>query len=299
MSASSTAAPLPPVSYGPVALVGAGPGDPELLTVKASRRLEAADVVLHDKLVSEEILGLVPPKAKLINVGKRCGDPKDRGLQQDEIHELMLSHSRQGQRVVRLKCGDPFIFGRGAEELEFLARHGVVAEVVPGITSALGASSSSQIPLTHRDYGVTQVRFVVGQSKKYDLPDLNWDELARDATSETVVMYMALKKLDRICARLIEHGTPADTPMALVESATNSDERMLVGTVGTLPRLATSNGAGEIGPVIFFLGPTAAFPANLETLAGAGKCTDKEPLLEGERAWKRPRTVAMVAPSDC
>ncbi|CAE8658966.1 unnamed protein product, partial [Polarella glacialis] len=187
---------------GPVALVGAGPGDPELLTLRAMRRLEAAEVVLHDSLISEEVLNLVPRSAELINVGKRCGDVKDRGLQQKEIHELMLLHSRRGRRVVRLKCGDPFVFGRGGEELEFLVKHQVSVEVVPGITSALGAAASCQVPLTHRGFGTNHVHFCVGQSQARTLPDLDWGELARSAMKQTAVFYMGLRSLDLICNTL-------------------------------------------------------------------------------------------------
>lgn len=268
-------------SLGPVALVGAGPGDPELLTLKALRRLEAADVVLHDNLISEEVLALVPPASVLINVGKRCGDPKDRGLQQQEIHDLMLTHSRRGHQVVRLKCGDPFIFGRGGEELEFLAKHGIPTEVVPGITTALGAAASCQIPLTHRDYGVNHIHLAVGQSKAKELPDLDWEDLARNAGRQTLVFYMGLKSLDRICARLLEKGAVGKTPMALIESATFVNEKALYGTIDTMSAIAKDSDAGSTGPVLMMLGPTAAFPAHLDTLSGG-----------------RPRKRARLSPCD-
>lgn len=263
---------------GTVSLVGAGPGDPELLTVKALRRLEAAEVVLHDNLISDEVLALVPPAAELINVGKRCGDPKDRGLQQQEIHDLLLAHSRRGRRVVRLKCGDPLVFGRGGEEMEFLAKHGVTTEVVPGVTSAIGAAATCQVPLTHRSFGVNQVQFVVGQTQSRALPELDWGELARGAGSRTVVFYMGLKLIGEICARLRSHGAPSDTPMALAESATTPEERAFCGTLETMPGIAKEQEAGSRGPVLLFLGPTAAFPAHLEKLAGS-------------RPWKRLRVA--------
>merc|ERR1740138_1482863 len=225
-------APRAPPPAGPVALVGAGPGDPELLTVKAVRRLEAAEVVLHDNLISDEVLALVPAAAVLVNVGKRCGDVKDRGLQQQEIHDLLLSHSRRGVRVVRLKCGDPFVFGRGGEELEFLAKHGVFAEVVPGITTALGAAASCQMPLTHRGAS-NHVRLIVGQSSSRALPELDWDELARNVGRQTVVVYMGWKQIEELCKQLRDHGAPGETPMTLVENATASNERALFGTVAS------------------------------------------------------------------
>lgn len=253
--------------HGNVSLVGAGPGDPELLTLRAVRRLEAAEVVLHDALLSEDILALVPASAELINVGKRCGMARDRGAQQLEINQLLLSHARRGRSVVRLKCGDPLVFGRGGEELEFLAEHGVTAEVVPGISACLGAAASLQVPLTHRTCGANQVRLLVGQTKAMVLPDLDWAELARSADKQTVVFYMGFKSLDTICERLLAHGTPEETPMMLVESATTPNETALPGTVKTLPGLARKR-PGQGGPVLIFLGHTAAFPQRLEELSG-------------------------------
>jgi len=268
-----------PSAGGSVALVGAGPGDPELLTLKALRRLQAADVVLHDSLLSEDILALVPASAELINVGKRCGDVRDRGLQQREIHELMLANCRRGCRVVRLKCGDPLVFGRGGEELEFLAKHGVQAEVVPGVTSAVGAAASCQMPLTHRELGASSVRLVTGQSQAKRLPELDWPELAKSAGKQTTVFYMGLKLLGDICGRLLEHGAPGATPMALVESATTPEERATYGTLESMPKIARERQVGASGaPVILFLGPCASFPAHLEKLSGG-------------RPWKRMRAM--------
>jgi len=255
-------------TYGHVSLVGAGPGDPELLTLRALRRLEAADVVLHDSLLSEDVLGLVPASAELINVGKRCGDPKDRGLQQQEIHQLMLSNSRRGRRVVRLKCGDPFVFGRGGEEVEFLAKYGILAEVVPGITSAVGASASCLMPLTHRDLRANHVHLVVGQNKAKALPELDWASLAQGASSSTVVFYMGLKNLDSICETLLRNGAPPKTPMAVVESASLPEEQIVHGTVDSMPDTVKKQLNSRGGPVLILMGPTAAFPAHLERLAG-------------------------------
>lgn len=256
---------------GPVALVGAGPGDPELLTLRALRKLEAADVVLHDSLIPEEVLNFVPKTAKLINVGKRCGDVKDRGLQQQEIHELMLVNSRRGCKVVRLKCGDPFIFGRGGEELEFLAEHQVPCEVVPGITSALGAAASCQVPLTHRGFSTNHLHFCVGQSKAKSLPDLQWSEMAKRAMKQTAVFYMGLKLLDQICAKLRDHGAPDDTPMMVVESATSSREQSIHATLATMPDEIVKQQFGSGGPVLIILGPTANFPAHLDRLQRSGE----------------------------
>lgn len=237
------------------------------MTLRALRRLEDADVVLHDSLIPEEVLSYVPKHAKLINVGKRCGDVKDRGLQQQEIHELMLANSRRGSKVVRLKCGDPFIFGRGGEELEFLAQHQVPCEVVPGITSALGAAASCQVPLTHRGFSTNHVHLCVGQSKAKTLPDMDWSEMAKRAMKQTAVFYMGLKLLDQISTTLREHGAPPETPMMLVESATSSREQSLHATLGTMSEEVEKQQFGSGGPVLIILGPTASFPAHLERLA--------------------------------
>mmetsp|Transcript_44740 Transcript_44740/g.96164 ORF Transcript_44740/g.96164 Transcript_44740/m.96164 type:complete len:285 (-) Transcript_44740:299-1153(-) len=277
MEAVPTSVQTTSIARSHVSLVGAGPGDPELLTLRAARRLREAEVVLHDSLISEEILGMVPRSAELINVGKRCGDTKDRGLQQREIHELLLHHSQRGCRVVRLKCGDPFVFGRGGEEVEFLAEYGIVPEVVPGITSALGASAACSLPLTHRTFGVTQVRFVVGQSKAKELPDMDWGQIARDARKQTTVFFMGFKSVDSICARLKQEGCPNDLPVAVVESATTPQERVFHSTVEDLPTLAKEHGDSVVGPVLMMLGPTAAFPAHIDKL------------MSGERPTKRAR----------
>lgn len=268
------------LSVPPVALVGAGPGDPELLTIKALRRLEAADVVLHDSLISEEVLALVPETAELINVGKRCGDLKDRGLQQQEIHDLLLAHFKRGRRVVRLKCGDPLLFGRGGEEIEFLASHGVPTEVIPGITAALGAAASLQMPLTHRSCA-NQVRFLVGQSKAKSLPDLDWPELARNVHKVTAVFYMGLKSLEGICKMLQDHGADPTTPMMAVESATSSAEKSVFGTLGNMVAQVKLHEVGQDGgPVLIVLGPVANFP-ELQAQSATG------------RPWKRQRTAAI------
>jgi len=256
------------VQRGMVALVGAGPGDPELLTIRAMRLLKSAEVVLHDNLISEEVLALAPGSAARVNVGKRCGDVKDRGLQQREIHELFLEYSKRGKRIVRLKCGDPFIFGRGGEELEFLAHHGIDVEVVPGITTALGAAASCQMPLTHRDHGGNNVRFMVGQTQAKKVPDVDWAELAQSSSKQTVVIYMGMKMLEDICACLLSNKANPETPMTLVENATLPNQRMVSGTISTLAADGRAQHMGEHGPVIVFLGHTAAFPQYLEKISG-------------------------------
>jgi len=217
----------PLAATGAVFLVGAGPGDPELLTLKAAKAIRSADVVLHDELVSAEILRLIPPTSQVINVGRRSGK-KSAG--QDEINRLLVQHALMGLQVVRLKGGDPFIFGRGGEELQALREAGLHVEVVPGITAAMGAAAAVQIPLTHRDVSSTLI-FVTGSSKQQDqianLPD-------RIPSNATVVVYMPGSDLASLSARLRSSGVAAETPCAIIVSATRESERVHVTTVANL-----------------------------------------------------------------
>jgi len=214
---------------GEVALVGAGPGDPGLLTLRALRALQDADVVLHDRLVSDEILQLARRDAELINVGKAAGDAP---ISQERINELLIEHAQRGQRVVRLKGGDPFIFGRGGEELQALAAAGVRFEVVPGVTAASGCAAYAGIPLTHRDFAQS-ITFVTGHEKDDQDDTVDWTALARPA--HTVVFYMGLQRLPHIVARLRQHGAPADRAAAVIEQGTQATQRVVVGTLATLP----------------------------------------------------------------
>lgn len=217
--------------WGAVSLVGAGPGDPELLTVRALRRLQAADVVVFDNLVGHQIMELVPANTARIYVGKKAAD---HALPQEAICALLVQLAQRGKRVVRLKGGDPFVFGRGGEELEALAQAGVVVEVVPGITAALGASAGSGIPLTHRDLAQSCV-FVTGYRK--DGGDVtNWASLARP--NQTLVVYMGVSALPGIVQALRAHGRAGSTPVALIRHASLPDQQVWTGSLDTIVDIA-------------------------------------------------------------
>ena len=230
---------------GMVHLVGAGPGDPDLLTMKAHRLLQRADVIVYDRLVSPEVLAMARRDAERIFVGKRRAD---HGFTQQEINQRLVSLARAGNSVVRLKGGDPLVFGRGGEEIEALVRAGVAVEVVPGITAALGCAASAAIPLTHRDHAQACI-FVTGQLKDGTVA-LDWPMLARPR--QTVVIYMGAETLPIIAARLIEHGLPSSTPVALIENGTTSQERRVVGTLATIEQQARR--AELEGPTLCMIG---------------------------------------------
>ncbi len=236
---------------GIVHLVGAGPGDPELLTIKALRLLQEADVVVHDRLVGQGILALAGPGAERIYAGKE----RDRHfMRQTEINALLVRRAQIGQRVVRLKGGDPLIFGRGGEEIEALIEAGVPFDIVPGVTAAAGCAAAAAIPLTHRDRAQTLV-ILTGHAKDGE-PDLNWRALCQPG--QTLVFYMGHKALDRLCARLIEHGLQADLPAALIENGTLGDQRVIRATLATLAASVTV--AQLRGPALVIVGQVAGPP---------------------------------------
>jgi uroporphyrin-III C-methyltransferase/precorrin-2 dehydrogenase/sirohydrochlorin ferrochelatase len=215
-------------NQGEVYLVGAGPGAPDLLTFRALRLMQQADVIVYDRLVSPEILDLARRDSEKIYVGKQR---QDHVLPQESINLLLANLAKAGKRVVRLKGGDPFMFGRGGEEIETLMQQGINFQVVPGITAATGCASYAGIPLTHRDHAQS-CTFVTGHLKDGTI-NLNWTQLA--APNQTIVIYMGLVGLEKICQSLIEHGSPTDLPIALIQQGTTTNQKVITGTLLTLP----------------------------------------------------------------
>lgn len=244
---------------GIVYLVGAGPGDPDLLTLKAARLLQRADVVVYDNLVSEEVVLLIRREAEKIYVGKQT---HCHTLAQSQINQLLVKLARQGKTVIRLKGGDPFIFGRGGEELEVLADAGIAFEVVPGITAASGVSCYAGIPLTHRDYAQSCV-VTTGHLKDGTL-DLDWPSLARQ--NQTVVIYMGLAALAEIAAQLVRHGMPADMPAAMVERGSTRQQKVVTGTLSTLPDLVRTLGLQS--PSLIIVGRVVSLHRRLQWFTG-------------------------------
>lgn len=246
--------------HGSVALVGAGPGDPGLLTLRGLRVLNEADVILHDRLVSKEVLQLARRDAERIEVGKQAGNHH---ATQEQIHALMLEHARAGKRVVRLKGGDPFVFGRGGEELEVLRAHGIEYEVVPGITAAVACAAYAGVPLTHRDHAQS-VRLVTAHCK--DSQDtLDWASLAQER--QTLAVYMGVAGLDAVSERLIAHGRAATTPFALVENGSRGQQRVVTGPLSELADRARAHAVQS--PALLIVGEVAALADTLHWFGDA------------------------------
>jgi uroporphyrin-III C-methyltransferase/precorrin-2 dehydrogenase/sirohydrochlorin ferrochelatase len=265
---------------GEVYLVGAGPGDPELLTLRALRLMQQCDVVLYDRLVSEPVLALVRRDADRIEVGKRAGEP---GWSQEQIHLAMIRLAREGKRVLRLKGGDPFIFGRGGEEMEALAAAGIAYQVVPGITAASGCAAYAGIPLTHRGHAHSCV-LVSG----HDVAALEYDWRRLTAPRQTVVFYMALGQIGAICRELRHHGLRDTTPAALITRGTTRDQEVVRGTLATLADIVAERRPQP--PALLIVGEVAALPERLGWFH-AGRASESAPPSFADAAIGYPTTA--------
>ncbi|MEO2267713.1 siroheme synthase CysG [Pseudoalteromonas sp. YIC-656] len=243
-----------PAPQGEVYVVGAGPGDPELLTLKALQLMQQADVVVYDYLVSNEIMELVRRDADLICVGKRAGD---HSVAQERTNEILVELAQQGKKVCRIKGGDPFIYGRGGEEVQVLAEHGVRYQIVPGITAAAGCSAYAGIPLTHRDHAQS-IQFVTGHCKK-DGQELDWQSLAKP--NQTLAIYMGVVKSPDIKAQLIKHGRATSTPVAIIENGTRKEQRVFTGTLQHLDELIHQHKVQS--PALLIVGEVASLHQQL------------------------------------
>ncbi len=243
------------MEQGRVFLVGAGPGDPELMTVKARRLLEEAEVVVYDRLVSQDILDLIPNGATKIDVGKQ---PRHHPVPQHEINATLVRLAKSGRTVLRLKGGDPFLFGRGGEEAEDLSRAGIHYEVVPGITSAQGCAASLRLPLTHRDYA-QGIRFITGHCRSEHELDFDWHGLA-DADT-TLVVYMGLANIPEITRQLIAHGRNPSTPVMAVSRGTQPDQRQLISTLSQIS--STVKQEALPSPTLFIIGDVVQLASSL------------------------------------
>lgn len=252
---------------GHVSLVGAGPGDPDLLTIRAARLIAEADIVFVDRLVGLGVMELISPAAEIVYVGKTKGE---HSVPQAEIQRRMVEAARTGKRIVRLKGGDPFIFGRGGEEVEALRAANIEVDVVPGISSALGCAAAAQIPLTHRDTAQA-VTFVTGHAALGQEPDLNWNALAH--ANQTVVVFMGVGTAGTIAARLVAAGRDPATPVAVVENGTRVNQITAFGALGDIAEVIRS--AGIQGPALLIIGEVVALALRAQTHTSAPETTSK------------------------
>ena len=275
----SLAAPAQHPKRGRVALVGAGPGDAGLLTLRGLRLLNQADVILHDRLVSPEILALARRDAECIEVGKQANGPS---IRQSAIHALMLEHALAGKTVVRLKGGDAFVFGRGGEELQVLRAHDIDYEVVPGITAALACGAYAGIPLTHRDHA-SSLRLLTAQAADGHHSQDDWADLAR--AGQTLAIYMGVAALPSFIDKLIEHGRAAHTPAALIENGSRPEQRVVSATLATLPTLAREHQVSS--PALLVVGEVAAYADSLHWFGAAPLRPAASPVISKARQPSR------------
>jgi uroporphyrin-III C-methyltransferase len=248
---------------GKAYIVGAGPGDPELITVKALRCIQNADVILYDRLVNPELLKEAKRDCHLIYCGKQ---PNYHTLQQETINHLLVKYTKQGKNVVRLKGGDPFVFGRGAEEVEALMENGLPVEVVPGITAGIAAPAYAGIPITHRELG-SSFAVVTGHKPKGKPTDINWESLA--TAVDTLAIYMGITNLPYICEELIKHGKKKNTPVAIIQQGTTSYQRTVTGTLSSIVSVVEKEGIQN--PAMIVVGEVVTFRDKISLLEAGGK----------------------------
>ena len=243
-------------TMGKVYLVGAGPGDPELITVKGLKCIQQADVILYDRLINEELLSYAKPDAELIFCGKL---PGFHAMQQETINHALVWHAKKGKTVVRLKGGDPFVFGRGGEEAEALAKHGIEFEIVPGITSAIAAAAYAGIPVTHRAFS-SSVAFVTGHRRDGSRDEIKWESLAKGI--DTIAIYMGVHHLPYICGQLMKYGKAPETPAAVIEWGTTTAQRTVTGTLATIAGIAAKENIQN--PSMIMIGDVVRLRTNIQ-----------------------------------
>lgn len=243
-------------TMGKVYLVGAGPGDPELITVKGLTCIQRADVILYDRLINEELLSYAKPDAELIFCGKL---PGCHAMQQETINRALVLHAKKGKTVVRLKGGDPFVFGRGGEEAEALVKHGIEFEIVPGVTSAIAAAAYAGIPVTHREFS-SSVAFVTGHRREGSGDEIQWESLAKGI--DTIAIYMGIQRLSSICSQLMKYGKSPETPAAVIEWGTTSAQRTVTGTLATIAEIAANEQMRN--PSMVIIGEVVRLRANIQ-----------------------------------
>jgi uroporphyrin-III C-methyltransferase len=241
---------------GKVYLVGAGPGDPELITVKGLKCIQQADVILYDRLINEKLLSYAKKGAELIFCGKL---PGYHTMQQETINHFLVRHAKKGKTVVRLKGGDPLVFGRGGEEAEALAKHGIEFEIVPGITSGIAAAAYAGIPVTHRDFS-SSVAFITGHKRKGSNEEIKWENLAKGI--DTLAIYMGISNLPYICNQLMKYGKPPSTPAAVIQWGTTVEQRTVTATLATIANVVAKEKIEN--PSIIIIGDVVKLRANLQ-----------------------------------
>ena len=244
---------------GKVYICGAGPGDPKLLTVRAAELLKSCKVILYDRLVSDGIISQIPNDTQKIYVGRKVGDPTEH---QDKTNDIMVEHARAGRDVLRLKGGDPFVFGRGAEEAEYLREHGIEFEVVPGISSAVASPAYAGIPVTHRSYSSSFIVVTGHEEESKQAGAVHWDRVA--GAADTIVVLMGIGQIEQICQDLVAAGRPGGTPVAIIEKGTTQNQHVITGTLDTIASIAKGSAKP---PAVIVIGEVVSLHSQIDWFA--------------------------------